>query len=167
MLRLNRTTEYALMALRNIAGASRSAKRTATAREIADAYGLPFEITAKTLRRLKDSGYIESIQGAQGGYAMACDPAQVTLADFVSKFEGCDSLVQCATETADVTGDASCDLAARCEIKHIMIDLSDRILGFLRTIRLSEITDEAPRIALPSYSPRYAQSFEAAFGEEP
>ncbi|MBI2711274.1 MAG: IscS subfamily cysteine desulfurase [Bdellovibrio sp.] len=41
-----------------------------SAREIADTYGLPFEITAKTLQRLKETGLIESAHGAKGGYTL-------------------------------------------------------------------------------------------------
>ena len=68
MIRLNRTTEYGLMALRYISNKRRRAggpESWASAREIADTYGLPFEITAKTLQRLKDLELIQSAQGAR------------------------------------------------------------------------------------------------------
>ena len=79
MIRLNRTTEYGLMALRYI-----SRKQGCTsAREVADTYGLPFEITAKTLLRLKDLGLIQSTQGARGGYTLSRCMKEISLAEFL------------------------------------------------------------------------------------
>ena len=56
MLKFNRTTEYGLIALRHLS--QRQADDASSAREIADLYGLPFDILAKTLQRLKESGMI-------------------------------------------------------------------------------------------------------------
>ena len=69
MIKLNRTTEYGLMALRHMSRKQASGGVT-SAREVADSYGLPFEITAKTLQRLRDTGLIQSAQGARGGYTL-------------------------------------------------------------------------------------------------
>src|SRR6185437_15556598 len=64
MIKLNRTTEYGLMALRHMNQKSKAGPELTSAREVADVFGLPFEITAKTLQRMKEIGLIHSSQGA-------------------------------------------------------------------------------------------------------
>ncbi|HUP58570.1 MAG TPA: Rrf2 family transcriptional regulator [Bdellovibrionota bacterium] len=161
MIRLNRTTEYGLMALRYISGKG-GAEARASAREIADAYGIPFEITAKTLMRLKDAGLIASSQGARGGYRINRSMKEVTLAEFLGIMEGPQFLVTCATELGTST-EAECEYRPRCDIQHVMGELNGRILGFFSGIRLSELTD--PARVLPSYARAPAE--EMRFGEEP
>lgn len=129
MIRLNRTTEYGLIALRHMNG-----KRDLTsAREIADQYGLPFEITAKTLQRLKDKGLIGSEQGSRGGYTLQRELSSVTLAEFLEMMEGPQAIVECGNEHS------SCSLSGRCEIKGMLGGLNRKMAGFLMGIRLNEL----------------------------
>jgi Rrf2 family protein len=132
MIKLNRTTEYGLMALRHMSACS----SVTSAREIADSYGLPFEITAKTLQRLKDTGLIQSAQGARGGYTLARPLSEVTLTEFIEVMEGRQGVVPCASSHA-MTG---CDYQKRCEIRSVMGELDSRVRGFLSGIRLADIT---------------------------
>ncbi len=147
MIKLNRTTEYGLIALRHM---SRKPAATVTsAREIADCYGLPFEITAKTLQRLKDTGLIQSAQGARGGYMLQRALRDVSLADFLELMEGPQNVVGCVDESA-ASSKAGCEYEARCEMKDFMTDLNRRMREFLRGIRLTEIT-EGPRTLAGSF----------------
>ncbi len=114
-----------------------------SAREIADHYGLPFEITAKTLQRLKDTGLIQSAQGARGGYTLQRSLSDVSLAEFLNLMEGPQSVVACAGGEAlanEVEGQG-CAYHGKCEIRHLMSDLNARLFGFLSGIRLAELAD--------------------------
>ncbi len=150
MIKLNRTTEYGLMALRHM-----SRKRAldpselTSAREIADAYHLPFEITAKTLQRLKDTGLIQSAQGARGGYVLQKALGEVSLAEFLEMMEGPQSVVACGTAVQAEAGSTPCSYHSSCEIKHLMSDLNDRVFHFLSGIKLAEISEgiEKPSFA--------------------
>jgi Rrf2 family protein len=140
VIRLNRTTEYGLMALRYI-----SRKQGCTsAREVADTYGLPFEITAKTLLRLKDLGLIQSTQGARGGYTLQRSMKDISLAQFLEMMEGPQFLVTCTAEMReDSERIRDCEYRPRCEIQHVLGDLNSRILRFFSSISLAELTDSA------------------------
>lgn len=132
------------MALRHM---SRKRSEVTSAREIADSYGLPFEITAKTLQRLKDTGLIQSAQGARGGYTLQRQLADVSLAEFLRLMEGPQSVVACAGTASDPAaasghGDTGCEYRGRCEIKHLMSDLNSRIFAFLSSIRLAELAED-------------------------
>ncbi len=142
MIKLNRTSEYGLIALRHIhrKGVLDPGGVT-SAREISDTYGFPFEITAKTLQRLKDRGLIHSAQGSRGGYTLQRRLEEVTLGEFIDLMEGPQSLVQCAASGHASGSEAtSCEYSSRCEIQSLMSDLNRRVNGFLSGIFLSELS---------------------------
>jgi len=133
MLKLNKTTEYGLIALRHLS--RKRPDESASAREIADEHGLPFEITAKTLQKLKDTGILQSAHGARGGYTVQRPLDQVTLAEFLRLMEGPVGVVSCVS-----SGASPCDYEAKCGLSPVMSDLNDRMVQFLSGIRLSELT---------------------------
>ncbi len=143
MIRLNRTTEYGLMALRHMDRKGKESPHEFTsAREVADTYGLPFEITAKTLQRLKDTGLIQSEQGARGGYTLSRSLTDITLAEFLELMEGPHSIVPCAEQKKEHHG---CEYNTKCEIKHVMGDIDTKLFQFLSGIRLAELTETVVR----------------------
>ncbi len=144
MIRLNRTTEYGLMALRHMSKKSSktlpgSPESWTSAREIADHYGLPFEITAKTLQRLKESGIIHSAHGARGGYILQRSLNEVSLAEFLELMEGPHAVVACSGAEQPSTND--CEYGSRCEIKSFMDRLNSRLFKFLSGIQLAELAE--------------------------
>ncbi len=150
MIRLNRTTEYGLLALQHMSDKQdHEIEGVTSAREVADLYGLPFEITAKTLQRLKDTGLIGSAQGARGGYTLKRPLKDITLAEFLDMMEGPQGVVACAGHrqasaaeaqgSVGAPGGASCEYHSRCGIHAPMVALNQRIQGFLSGIRLAEL----------------------------
>jgi Rrf2 family protein len=145
MIRLNRTTEYGLMALRHM---SKKCSKTlpgspeswTSAREISDCYGLPFEITAKTLQRLKESGIVQSTHGAKGGYTLQRSLSEVSLAEFLEVMEGPQGVVSCSGEDEHST--TECEYGTHCEIKSFMSRLNSRLSNFLSGIQLIELTED-------------------------
>jgi Rrf2 family protein len=138
MIKLNRTTEYGLMALRHMSiKHDTSPHEVTSAREIAESYGLPFEITAKTLQRLKETGIIQSAHGAKGGYTLARSLNGISLAEFLQLMEGPQAVV-CCTGSPDHPS-TQCEYGARCEISHMMGHLNHRIQEFLSKIQLADL----------------------------
>ncbi|MBI3542924.1 MAG: Rrf2 family transcriptional regulator [Deltaproteobacteria bacterium] len=135
MLKLNRTTEYGLIALTYIR--SKPNGELTSAREVADHFDLPFEILAKTLQRLKDQGVISSTYGTRGGYVLSRDLATLDLAEFLKMMEGPVSVVACQTPGA-VAED--CGYKGSCNIHKMMGTLNDRFYDFLHRISVEEIT---------------------------
>jgi Rrf2 family protein len=164
MIKLNRATEYALIALRYMSKkhalsaletaetadsicVSEQRREVTSAREISDHYQLPFEITAKTLQRLKETGIIESAHGARGGYRLRRLLPDVSLAEFLELMEGPQSVVVCAPQ-ASVTGHtvhsgSDCEYGTRCEIKSFMGHLNSRVIQLLSGIHLGELESSA------------------------
>jgi len=130
MLRLNRTTDCGLSGLKRM-GAD-GAKLVTSAREVSETYGLPFEITAKTLQRLKDSGLIVPVHGARGGYVLGRPLAEITFSEFIQKMEGPQAVVECCEG-------AGCQLGGKCGIQPAMSVINQKMLAVLETVRLSEL----------------------------
>jgi len=161
VIKLNRTTEYGLMALRHMSRkqlggsaanlGSASSNEVTSAREIADSYGLPFEITAKTLQRLKDTGLIQSAQGARGGYTLQRSLDGVSLAEFLQLMEGPQSVVACATgaEQDHKMKNGGCEYHGRCEIRSLLSGLNQKVFGFLSGITLAELASDFVPLVTP------------------
>lgn len=151
MIKINRTTEYGLIALRHMSRkkslmTSQDTDAITSAREISDFYQLPFEITAKTLQRLKDTGIIQSAQGARGGYTLQKTLSEVSLAEFLEVMEGQQCIVEC-------TGTGSeCGYHGKCEIKGMMNSLNQRLVKFLTGINLSQVTEGSTLLELNSFA---------------
>lgn len=154
MLKLNRTTEYGLIALRHMSRLP-SSDAIASAREIADEYGLPFEITAKTLQRLKDTGLIQSAQGSRGGYTLQKQLHEVTLAEFVQVMEGPLGVVNCVTTAP--SSSCACEYQKKCGMTDVMTELNSRMVQFLSGIRLSDL--DQPSVVIPAPATQKAAVF--------
>ena len=57
-------------------------------RDIAEAQGIPQHYLEQILVHLKRGGIVKSFRGAQGGYALASDPAGIRLLDVIILLEG-------------------------------------------------------------------------------
>ena len=137
MVKLNRTTEYGLIALRYMMEKQSHGDASVTsARELSDRYDLPFEITAKTLQRMKESGLIESAHGARGGYTIARCPSKLNLAEFLELMEGPQAVVGCTSPALH-----TCEYQKKCEVTGVMTDLNSRVKTFLAGILLTDLAE--------------------------
>lgn len=140
MVKLNRTTEYGLIALRYMSEkVSLGDPSVTSARELADRYGLPFEITAKTLQRMRDTGLILSAQGARGGYTIGRSPSELNVSEFLELMEGPQSLVSCAGSSA--ASPSACEYEKKCGVRGVMGDLNERVKDFLSGILLTDLAE--------------------------
>ena len=71
--------------------------------EIAEHEGLPLAYLEHLVARLRRAGLIESRRGAHGGYLLARDPAQITMAEVVEALEGRIAPIECLTSSPDGT----------------------------------------------------------------
>jgi Rrf2 family protein len=71
--------------------------------EIADCEGLPLAYLEHLVARLRRAGLIESRRGAHGGYLLAREPAQITMAEVVEALEGRIAPIECISSQPDGT----------------------------------------------------------------
>ena len=71
MLKLTKKADYGLMAMKHLA--EHADEGACSAKDVADAYGIPPEALAKILQRLVKAGLLHSQHGINGGYTLARD----------------------------------------------------------------------------------------------
>ena len=134
MLKLNKKTEYALIAMRHIGKKPR--REWACVHEIAEHYGVPLELLAKIMQSLKRAGFLVSEQGFRGGYAFAVEPRDIPFLDFLGVFGERTALTDCCD------GDRpDCTRRGLCEIRTVLGALNERLVRELRTLSLADVLD--------------------------
>ena len=134
MLRLTKKVEYALIALRHIAGKENG--EVSKTKEIAQRYHIPQELLAKILQQLNRAGIIRSVQGPRGGYVMARPLSEVSLARLIETVEGDYNFVECASGEKD-----DCLLFEDCVIRSPLLRINQEIRRFLNTVTVKQVVN--------------------------
>ncbi len=141
MLKLTKKTDYGLIALRHLAVSPRG---TASAKEIADAYGIPLPLLAKVLQKLTRSKLTQSVAGTNGGYKLARDAGSISALEVIRAIDGPIILTSCFTEHG-------CDQSDRCTVREPLRQVHEAILGLLNTMSVQELA--RPRNPEPDFHP--------------
>ncbi|MGH9870140.1 MAG: RrF2 family transcriptional regulator [Candidatus Polarisedimenticolia bacterium] len=131
MLRLSREADYGMLAMVYIA--SQPSGQLAYRRDIAAHYRIPREFLAKVLQKLSRRGLVRSFRGMQGGYQLARDAREITLADVITAVDGPLSLVDCQCL------EYACGQEPVCTVKEIMSTVQHDILKVLEKITLDDM----------------------------
>ena len=111
MFQLSKKVEYGLIALRHMA--MQPLGKVHTAKELAAEYDVPYDLLAKVLQKLARARVVVSTQGVRGGYALAKDPKQMTVAEIIRIIEEEKPMIaECYTEGAE-----SCSIFDVCTIR--------------------------------------------------
>lgn len=134
MLKLTKKADYGLMAMKHLAEHADSG--ACSAKDVAEAYGIPSEALAKILQRLVKAGLLNSQHGMNGGYTLARDPAAISAFEVIRAIDGPLFITSCVT----VRGE--CDQSGRCTIREPLRRVNQSIEGVLRGISISEMREE-------------------------
>lgn len=134
MLKLTKKADYALMAMKHLAerpvGSSRSAK------DVADAFGMPPEALAKILQKLAKAGLLQSQHGINGGYALARPAHSISAFEVIEAIDGPLFITSCVT----VRGE--CGQSERCNIREPLRKVNESIEAVLKRIKISHMREE-------------------------
>lgn len=89
------------------------------------------------LRELKKGGVLETVRGAQGGYELICDPAELSVQRVLTLLEGSTAVVDCVG-----SDDAGCNNACTCSARPLFLKLQDRINDVLEQTTIRELADD-------------------------
>ena len=143
MLKLTKKADYGLIALRHLA----AARKSASAKDIAEAYRIPQPLLSKILQNLARAGLLVSEQGTHGGYKLARDPHEITALEVIRTIDGPIILTHCFTEHAE------CDQSDLCPVREPLRKVHEGILRLLSSITISDMTKDdmpVPSIQLSS-----------------
>jgi Rrf2 family protein len=118
--------------------------------EIAEHEGLPLAYLEHLVARLRRAGLVESRRGVHGGYLLAREPAQITMAEVVEALEGRIAPIECFSSTPD--GTIHCvrefDAERVCTTKILWTRVRAAILDTLQETTLAELIPTTPKKAV-------------------
>lgn len=142
MLSLNRKTDYALVALADMADRPGS---WASAREIAARSDVPGALLMNVLKTLHGAGILRSTRGTRGGYQIAADLESVSLFDLVRVLEKTDP-----SPDANSREPACCGRYKISRSGHGPVHaFHHKLRQFLRSVVLSDLVLPGRRIDVP------------------
>jgi Rrf2 family protein len=139
MLKLTKKADYGLMALKYLAEHPEMA--ALSAKDIADAYGIPAQLLAKILQRLTKTGLLRSHAGMNGGYALAREARQISAFEVIHAIDGPFFITSCTK------GAKGCELTPSCTIKEPLARVNDTIAGVLKSISIHDLADHDTQAA--------------------
>lgn len=134
MLRISKKTEYAIIALVDMAGTGNG--DLVTAKDLSDRYNIPREILGKVLQSLAKSNLIDSHQGVKGGYQLVVPLKEINIKTIIQTVDGPIQLVDCAVED-----DCNCGQIDYCNIKSPMEFIQSELTKFFNNITLQDFKD--------------------------
>ena len=141
MLKLTKKADYGLIALRHLAVGS--GQPSASAKEIADRYGMPLPLLTKILQKLARGGFLRSEHGTNGGYKLARDPRQVSALEVIRAIDGPIILMSC------FTGQKKCGQSGTCTVREPLRRVHQGILQLLQNITISDMAQDETEEAGP------------------
>ena len=131
MLKLTKKADYGLIALKHLAVSGHPA---ASAKEIADAHGIPLPLLAKVLQRLARGGVLQSLAGSAGGYRLTRNPATISALEVIRAIEGPVLLSSCHTPRGD------CFQSGKCTVREPLRQVHEGIVKLLGTITVADLS---------------------------
>lgn len=136
---LTRKTDYALVALTELAHAYLGDGQPRSARDIAMRYRLPSQLLMKVLKELTRAGFLESRRGVRGGYSLARSPEEINLREVIEVLQGPVAMAMC--HAAHDPSCTPCRAYQRCPISQPMRRVTERLQQFLDRIVLSQFVE--------------------------
>jgi FeS assembly SUF system regulator len=131
MLRISKLTDYGIVLLARFAVAPPGT--TLTAREMAEATGLPHPVVSKMLKTLAGAALLRSQRGAKGGYSLAREPEQLSVAEILELIEGPLALMECSA------GPGHCGTESSCTVRAPWQRINRAVRGALEGMTLAEL----------------------------
>lgn len=133
MLKLTKKADYGLIALRHLAIGVETAE-SASAKQIAEQYSIPLPLLSKVLQRLARSGFLESLQGTNGGYRLARPSDEISVLEVIHTIDGPVILTSCFHD------DQECDHMSNCSVREPLRKVHEAISRLLASITIADIS---------------------------
>lgn len=130
--------DYAARALVSLALHAEASGPTSV-RDIAERTGLPQPYLEQILLAVKGAGLVRSKRGVGGGYVLAREPEEITLAEIVSAVDGPIAVGDFGLPHED----GACDHEGECVLLAIWGDAGEQMRRLLGAVTLADVRDMA------------------------
>lgn len=132
-MRLSTRSRYGIRALTALAAKELPEGRCA--REIADEEELSKKYLESILAQLRTAGFVRSVRGAHGGYVLAHDPHELTVADVIKVLEGSLAFVECVDDSS------YCPRSGDCVTRHVWLEAEKALSKAFRNITIASLVE--------------------------
>jgi Rrf2 family protein len=132
MIRLSKSSDYGLMAMRQLALLPRGCCRSA--RDIAAEHRISKALMAKLLQRLARHGLVAATHGIKGGYRIARPAGTISLRDVIEAIDGPLAMTDCHDPCK-----GECPQDSVCTVKDPLAVLQGRIVDLLARTKVSDL----------------------------
>lgn len=141
MLKISRLTDYATAVVLFL----QKDKTLQSSELIAQGVGLEIPTVSKVLKLLTKAQILASIRGANGGYKLAKDIADVSLYDVITAIEGDTAITECAKTDSLCSQEQGCDTRSgwqqvNDDIKNILLNMTIKRMAQLNGASKPDIT---------------------------
>ena len=143
-MRLSRRSEYGLRALVDLVRSDGSGPVALAA--LAQRNNLPPKFLEQIMSTLKRGGIVRTTLGARGGYALAVDPAEVSIGRVIRLLDGALAPLPCVS--LRYYERCSCPDEATCALRDVMLDVRDSMLEILDRESLAELAAREGRASI-------------------
>jgi FeS assembly SUF system regulator len=136
VIRLSRLADYGIVLMTHLA---RQPGRQQATPEIAAATAVPQPMASKILKALARAELLASHRGAHGGYGLARDASEISVAEIIEALDGPIALTQCIE-----AGPRECDIERLCPARTNWHRINQAIREALDDITLAEMAQAIP-----------------------
>jgi FeS assembly SUF system regulator len=133
MLRISKLTDYGTVILVHLASQEDGKLRPAS--DVAALTHLALPTVQKVLKKLANTGLVESARGSDGGYRLARPPEQISAAEILDALEGPFAITECSDD------DSQCELENECQVGSAWQKISKAIRAAMDEIKLSDLSN--------------------------
>ena len=139
MLRISKLTDYAILVMVEL---TREGEML-SAHSLAERVGIEVPTASKVLKLLTGGGLLDSYRGANGGYKVNREAADISVAEVISAIEGPIAMTECSEE------EGLCSQEASCELRGNWQRISQAVSLALQEVSLAEMSAPAGKQAGP------------------
>ncbi|MEI6419030.1 MAG: SUF system Fe-S cluster assembly regulator [Sphingomonadales bacterium] len=135
MIRLTNLADYAVVVM---AAAAREPGVKLSAARVADMTGIPAPTVAKLMGTLARGGLLMASRGVAGGFTLARDPADVSVAEVVEAVDGPIALTSCVSGQVH-----DCAMEGHCAVRGHWGPINQAVRGALMAVTLADLLQPA------------------------
>ncbi len=143
-MRLSRRSEYGLRALVDLV--RHDGEGPVALATLGQRNNLPPKFLEQIMATLKHGGVVRTTLGAHGGYALATDPATISIGRVIGLLDGALAPLPCVSLRYYEA--CSCPDEAPCALRDVMIDVRDAMLEILDEESLAQLAAREGRASI-------------------
>jgi FeS assembly SUF system regulator len=133
VIKMNKMTDYGIVLLTALARDGKS--KTWAAKDLSAHTRIPLPTVGKILKLLSRGDFLISTRGSQGGYKLAKNPKEITLAKVLSLLEGQSGLTDCSDKNH-----SECSIQSVCANKTNWRKINNAIYKALENLTLEDMS---------------------------